>query len=117
MLKGARLDRTVREHNPVAIPVISLYLLGFLVPTAGQSSEAERTFWRTVDIFFLRPTEKSFVPASVLCRPSTHGCGACRVLLLEDKIRETFIIAMCSGMRSPDLHLGLSTVWFYEVLL
>lgn len=89
MLKGARkacLDRTVREQNLVAIPVISFYLLGFLVPTGGQSSEGERTFWRTVEIFFLCPTEKSFMPVSVLCRPLTHGYGTCRVLLLEDKI-------------------------------
>ncbi len=47
MLKGAWkacLNCAVREQNLVAIPAISFYLLGFLVPMGGQSSEAARTF-------------------------------------------------------------------------
>lgn len=36
-----------------------------------------------------------------------HTLPAVRqVLLLEDKTRETFIVAMCYGIRSPELHYG-----------
>ncbi len=121
MLKGAykaRLNCAVHEQHRVAIPAISFNRLGFLDPMGGQSSEAA-----TNNIL-----SASHIKSSMMVNlknggsrkfyvGQSHGYGACQILLLEDKIWKTFIIAMCSGTRSPYLHLGLSTVWFYEVLL
>lgn len=112
------LDRAVREQNLSAIPAILFISIfwSFLFQRVIRVQKLREILGERSTYSFCVPHRKVSY-RRVLCRTLTHGYGACRVLLLEDKIWETFIIAMCSGMRSPDLHLGLSTVCFYEVLL
>lgn len=48
-----------------------------------------------------------YTPAFDAHTHTGHTLPAARqVLLLEDKTRETFIVAMCNGIRSPELHYG-----------